>query len=292
MIAAAAAAAVALAACAQLRESSVGGREADAGADGASADAGPLPSAFEIVRGGVPDGRQLNSIWGVDENTVFAVGVDGLHLDLLNGKWIRSQTNPGRVLHHVWGLAADDVYAVGESTGDGKGIIQHFDGTSWRDEYVPDAPVHGVWSDGAAVYAVGPRGRIYAKMIGTTDWGVRANLKEPDVPVLHAIAGNGVNDFALAAERRIYHYRGKSAFAWLRPMSGLIVAIDEALAAKPPESPAVAALIAQARELAAPAPGSVHSARYQAALQELPDAVLAHRDLVTILKLHNPQANA
>ena len=82
------------------------------------------------------------------------------------------------------------------------------------------------------------------------------------------------------------------AFAWLRPMSGLIVAIDEALAAKPPESPAVTPLIAQARELAAPAPGSVQSARYQAALQELPDAVLAHRDLVTILKLHNPQANA
>ena len=49
------------------------------------------------------------------------------------------------------------------------------------------------------------------------------------------------------------------AFAWLRPMSGLIVAIDEALAAKPPESPAVAPLLAQARELAAPAPGSTHT---------------------------------
>ena len=52
------------------------------------------------------------------------------------------------------------------------------------------------------------------------------------------------------------------AFAWLRPMSGLIVAIDEALAAKPPESPAVTPavtpLIAQAREHASPPPGSVH----------------------------------
>ena len=82
------------------------------------------------------------------------------------------------------------------------------------------------------------------------------------------------------------------AFAWLRPMSGLIVAIDEALAAKPPESPAVTPLVAQARELASPLPGSVHSTRYQAALQELPDAVLAHRDLVTLLKLYNPAANA
>jgi hypothetical protein len=82
------------------------------------------------------------------------------------------------------------------------------------------------------------------------------------------------------------------AFAWLRPMSGLIVAIDEALDAKPPESPSLAPLIAQARDLASPAAGTVYSMRYQAALQELPDAVLAHRDLVTLLKLHNPQASA
>ena len=93
------------------------------------------------------------------------------------------------------------------------------------------------------------------------------------------------------------------AFAWLRPMSGLIVAIDEALAAKSPAmSPLIAQardliaqardLIAQARDLAAPAAGSAYSARYQTALQELPEAVLAHRDLVTLLKLHNPQASA
>lgn len=81
-------------------------------------------------------------------------------------------------------------------------------------------------------------------------------------------------------------------FAWLRSMSGLIVRIDEALENKPPESPAVAPLIAQARELASPAAGTAYAARYHAALQELPEAVLAHRDLVTVLKLHNPGASA
>jgi len=81
-------------------------------------------------------------------------------------------------------------------------------------------------------------------------------------------------------------------FAWLRAMSGLIVRIDEALDAKPPETPAVAPLILQARELASPPSGSSYAARYHAALQELPEAVLAHRDLVTVLKLHHPPANA
>lgn len=82
------------------------------------------------------------------------------------------------------------------------------------------------------------------------------------------------------------------AFAWLRAMSGLIVAIDEALAAQPPESPSAAPLVAQARELASPAPGSAYFVRYRAALQELPDAVLAHRDVVTVLRLHDPRARA
>jgi hypothetical protein len=82
------------------------------------------------------------------------------------------------------------------------------------------------------------------------------------------------------------------AFAWLRPMSGLIVAIDEALAAKPPESPPAKPLVTLARELASPVAGTAYAERYQAALQEVPDAVLAHRDLVTLHKLHNPAANA
>ena len=83
-------------------------------------------------------------------------------------------------------------------------------------------------------------------------------------------------------------------FAWLRSMSGLIVRIDEALDVKPAEganrdrdrwSP-------QARELIAPEAGSPYAQRYHAALQELPDAVLAHSDLVTLLKLQRPASNA
>lgn len=86
------------------------------------------------------------------------------------------------------------------------------------------------------------------------------------------------------------------AFAWLRSMSGLIVRIDEALEEKPPPSrPEVSEtgpLVAQARELVAPEAGTPYAMRYHAALQELPEAVLAHRDLVTLLKLQRPASNA
>ena len=89
-------------------------------------------------------------------------------------------------------------------------------------------------------------------------------------------------------------------FAWLRSMSGLIVRIDETLEAKPRRhvtdderaEAGTGPLVAGARDLVAPESGSPYALRYHAALQELPDAVLAHRDLVTLLKLQRPASNA
>jgi hypothetical protein len=83
------------------------------------------------------------------------------------------------------------------------------------------------------------------------------------------------------------------AFAWLRSMSGLIVRIDETLVAKTPEGETgTGPLVAGARELVAPEAGSPYAQRYHAAMQELPEVVLAHRDLVQLLKLQRPASNA
>lgn len=83
-------------------------------------------------------------------------------------------------------------------------------------------------------------------------------------------------------------------FAWLRSMSGLIVRIDETLEAKPPKSEPseTGPLVAATRDLIAPEAGSPYAQRYHAALQELPDAVLAHRDLVMLMKLQRPASTA
>ena len=81
-------------------------------------------------------------------------------------------------------------------------------------------------------------------------------------------------------------------FAWLRGMSGLIVRIDEALEAKEGEADETGPLIAQVRDLVSPPAGSPYAHRYHAALQELPDAVLAHSALVTALKLQRPASRA
>ena len=75
-------------------------------------------------------------------------------------------------------------------------------------------------------------------------------------------------------------------FAWLHPLSELIVRIDTMLDVEHPEPRAeVDAIIRQARALVVPdEAGNAYAQRYHTALQELPDAVVAHGQVTAVLK--------
>jgi hypothetical protein len=77
-------------------------------------------------------------------------------------------------------------------------------------------------------------------------------------------------------------------FAWLRPISELIVRIDELLEGDDMDLAADGGpIVAEARRLVTPAEQEgPHARRYELALQEHPDAVLAHRDVASVLKKH------
>ena len=79
---------------------------------------------------------------------------------------------------------------------------------------------------------------------------------------------------------------GDEQFAWLHSISELIVGIDEMLDAEEPATAGDAErLFAQARLLLKPSEtGSEFERKYYAALQREPDAVLAHREVTTLLK--------
>ena len=74
-------------------------------------------------------------------------------------------------------------------------------------------------------------------------------------------------------------------FAWLRPVSELIVRIDEMLDAdEPATDDDVAALLAQVRALLKPSEaGGGFGQKYFAAIQQSPDVVLAHREVTRLL---------
>ena len=75
-------------------------------------------------------------------------------------------------------------------------------------------------------------------------------------------------------------------FAWLRELSGLVVLIDEAMAAEDPVTPADAGrLIAEARVLLMPnEAGTGFRRRYFEALQRDPGNVLAHREATKLMQ--------
>ena len=76
-------------------------------------------------------------------------------------------------------------------------------------------------------------------------------------------------------------------FAWLRPVSELIVRIDEGLEIDALEGPEIDVdwIVAQTRTYISPdESGTPYAQRYHAALQDHPDAVFAHRAVTTILK--------
>ena len=80
-------------------------------------------------------------------------------------------------------------------------------------------------------------------------------------------------------------------FAWLHPISELIVTIDVALESEPNAPVDVSTILAQARALiVADETGSGTAQRYAAALQESPDAVFAHRDVMRLLKAKRDDA--
>jgi hypothetical protein len=78
-------------------------------------------------------------------------------------------------------------------------------------------------------------------------------------------------------------------FAWLHPISELIVRIDQTLDEEAPDTTVdVDAIVTQTRRLVAPdQTEKPYAERYLTALQEVPDVVVAHGKVTAILK-ENP----
>ena len=73
-------------------------------------------------------------------------------------------------------------------------------------------------------------------------------------------------------------------FSYLRPLSALVVQIDELLDAKEATNEEAGALIAQARAMLKPSEtGNEFERRYYAAIQRDPDVIFAQREVLRIL---------
>jgi hypothetical protein len=101
---------------------------------------------------------RLESIWGVSDNEMFAVGHEGTIVRLVDGAWEAMESPVDDDLHGIWGRSTVDIFAVG-----GAGTIIHFNGDVWTvvDDDETIWPLYSVWGtlDGP-IHAVGMNGAI------------------------------------------------------------------------------------------------------------------------------------
>lgn len=184
-----------------------GGGERDQGDGAPSGDAGPAPAACSVDRwcweNPLPQGTNLNRVWGSAPDDVVAVGDRGTILERRGGHW-QLVTRPGEDdLRAVWASAAAGVFVVGPS-----GAVLRRSGGAWAERQVQGMPLmYGVWGASAqAVYAVGHGGAIYR--FNGAKWG---RMTSPVTSSLRDIHGCGPSEiYAVGDDGTVVRHDGTS----------------------------------------------------------------------------------
>ena len=105
--------------------------------------------------------RRLDGLWGSGAGDVWAVGVMGTVLHYSGATWQNTASNTTYDLMDVWGSTRSDVWAVGDPGTPGN--LSHYSGGSWGRESFPGTEMlQGVWgSADDDVWTVGAWGKIY-----------------------------------------------------------------------------------------------------------------------------------
>ncbi len=194
--------------------------------DQARTDAAIAPSSPFTITNRVPSGETLTGAWGMPGYLV-AVGTRTVSYFYENGLVERLGGNAaGRDFTAVSGRSKNDLYASGKTASGG--FVSHYDGTRWVVIFETDTALHGIWcipEFAGAVLAVGDNGKVFGLAPGET-WSLVSVLPkavtETDVaeaPVLWAISGRSLDDFAIAGGSQIFHREPIfGGFAHYRPV--------------------------------------------------------------------------
>lgn len=93
-------------------------------------------------------------------------------------------------------------------------------------------------------------------------------------------AAHGLTDAAELLRQVIHH----AQFAWLRSLSMVIARVDEAVDAQGVTAVDVEALFAEVDRLLRSARDDAFATRYRAALQASPEVIMAHAEVVRVLR--------
>lgn len=177
----------------------------------------------------LPQGNNVNAIWGASSSDIWAVGDNGLLLHYDGMVWSASG-NVGDLttanLYGVFGTSSTDVWAAGDS-----GTLLHFDGKAWaaspQSTIVSTQTLRGLWASAPNDYwAVGLNAAILH--FDGSNWSVAAAPTGVTAP-LYSVWGSGASDvFAVGANGVVIHYKVTSPAttpAWVSEASNTTVTL-------------------------------------------------------------------
>jgi hypothetical protein len=135
------------------------GPDADGSADGGQViPLGPVCSSDRWCwESPLPQGNDLDAVWGSSASSVWAVGDLGTILFWGGSQWSAAPSGTTQKLNGVWGSGANDAWAVGD-----KGTIERWNGAEWASFSSPTtADLRAVWASGPMdAWAVGAQKSI------------------------------------------------------------------------------------------------------------------------------------
>jgi len=146
--------------------------------------------------------ERLLGVWGTAGNDVFTVGAKGTILHYDGTSWSAMDSGTLEWLEDVWGTADNDVYAVGFG-----GTILHFNGSTWSPMVsgISD-DLNGIWGSlSSDIFAVGSHGLDSGVILhfDGTSWSSMAS----HIPCLVGVWGTSGDDvFAVGPNGAILHY--------------------------------------------------------------------------------------
>jgi hypothetical protein len=208
-------------------------------ANPADQDAGAIPYTFPADAEGasllgscpgwswtdpLPQGNDLNGVWGVGSADVWAVGANGTVVHWNGSEWsttgAASNSGTTSYLQDVWGSGSNDVWAVGSA-----GTVVRWNGSGWVVSTIDArSTLSGVWGSGPNdVWAVGYFGgdAFEAGAYGTLAhwngiaWSTSTVPTDGGIPVdaslhgFHGVWGSGPGDVWVVGDRgAIEHWDG------------------------------------------------------------------------------------
>ena len=151
----------------------------------------------------LPTPNDLYAVWGVDANSVYAVGQDGVILYYDGNQPVLLNSPASNSLYGIWGSSPNDIFAVGDN-----GTIVYYDGQNWSVmSSGTTISLKGIWGSASDnVYAVGNDGVILH--FNGTDWTL---MESGTSEWLNGIWGSSPNDiFAVGRNGTIVYYDGQS----------------------------------------------------------------------------------